>query len=190
MRKNKFEVSKIYMTACMCIYKFCQIKRYLFMIFSCFIQKSEGYIHDSLCFIQDLECFITFKKNVHILLSLKNIYSRFFMFYSRFWMMFYYILFKKHSCFINDFHEIFKIIHILLKILNDFLLYVFMKCSCFSNDFDDIFKIFQDFSRFYIFYSRSWMIFYYIFLKQVWSLKNLYDSLHLFVYVLPNQKRF
>ena len=24
---NKFEVSKIYMTACMCIYKFCQIKK-------------------------------------------------------------------------------------------------------------------------------------------------------------------
>ena len=25
--KNKFEVSKIYMTACICIYKFCQIKK-------------------------------------------------------------------------------------------------------------------------------------------------------------------
>ena len=24
--KNKFEVSKIYMTACICLYKFCQIK--------------------------------------------------------------------------------------------------------------------------------------------------------------------
>ena len=33
--KNKFEVSKIYMTACMCIFKFCQIKRYMFMIFFC-----------------------------------------------------------------------------------------------------------------------------------------------------------
>ena len=48
------------------------------MIFSCFIQKPEGYIHDSSCFIQDLEYFITFKKNVHVLLHLKNIYSRFF----------------------------------------------------------------------------------------------------------------
>ena len=33
--KNKFEVSKIYMTACMCIYKFCQIKKYMLMIFFC-----------------------------------------------------------------------------------------------------------------------------------------------------------
>ena len=34
--ENKFEVSKIYMNACMCIYKFCQIKKYFswfFMIF-------------------------------------------------------------------------------------------------------------------------------------------------------------
>ena len=44
---NKFEVSKIYMTACMCIYKFCQTKEYLFMIFFCFIQKPEGYFYDS-----------------------------------------------------------------------------------------------------------------------------------------------
>jgi hypothetical protein len=47
IKKNKFEVSKIYMTACMCIYKFCQIKEYLFMIFFCFIQKHEGYLYDA-----------------------------------------------------------------------------------------------------------------------------------------------
>ena len=44
---NKFEVSKIYMTACMCIYKFCQTKEYFFMIFFCFIQKPEGNFYDS-----------------------------------------------------------------------------------------------------------------------------------------------
>ena len=62
LKLNKFEVSKIYMTACMCIYKFCQTKEYLFMIFFCFIQKPEGYFYDS---------------------------SWFFMFYSRSWMFYY-----------------------------------------------------------------------------------------------------
>ena len=65
---NKFEVSKIYMTACMCIYKFCQTKEYLFMIFFCFIQKPEGYFYDS---------------------------SWFFMFYSRSWMFYMLYVFKR-----------------------------------------------------------------------------------------------
>ena len=61
---NKFEVSKIYMTACMCIYKFCQIKEYLFMIFSVLFKNLKDIfmiLHDFSSFIQDLECFIIFK---------------------------------------------------------------------------------------------------------------------------------
>ena len=74
------QVSKIYMTACMCIYKFCQIKKYVFMIFSCFIQKPERHIYHS---------------------------SWFFIFYLRSWMITYYILLKKYSSFINDYDEFF-----------------------------------------------------------------------------------
>ena len=59
------------------------------------------------------------KKSIHY-------FSRFFMFYSKSWMMFYHILFKNHSCFINDFHKIFKIFQ----------------------DFSGFFRIFQDFSCF------------------------------------------
>ena len=87
------------------------------------------------------------------------------MFYSRSWMMFHYILSKKNSCFINDFYEIFKIFQdlswsfkifqdlsrVLLKILNDFLLYVFYSLSIHVVSmilmiFSRFFRIFQDFS--------------------------------------------
>jgi hypothetical protein len=52
------------------------------MIFSCFVQKLEWY-------------FITFyQKNIHVLSMILTNSSRFFMFYSRSWMMFYYILLK------------------------------------------------------------------------------------------------
>ena len=119
--KNKFEVSKIYMTACICLYKFCQIKEYFLMIFSCFIQKIEWYFYDS---------------------------SWFFMFYSRSWMMFCYILLKKYSCFtmiLMNFSRFFKIFHVLFKILNNFLLYFIHKVFMFYQWF---WWFFQDFSWF------------------------------------------
>ena len=132
---NKFEVSKIYMTACMCIYKFCQTKEYLFMIFFCFIQNLECFIIFILIKIhvllhskkynQDFSCLFKILNDIHVL-------SLIFMKYSRF----------------------FKIIYVLLKILS-YLCILFIKNSCFINDFDDFFKIFQDFSRFFMFYSRS-----------------------------------
>jgi hypothetical protein len=56
-------------------------------------------------------------------------------------MIFYYILSKKYSCFINDFDEFFKIFHVLFKILNDVLLHFIKKYSCSINDFDEFFKI-------------------------------------------------
>ena len=75
-----------------------------------------------------------FKKNIHD-------FSRFFMFYSKSWMMYYHILFKNHSCFIHDFHKIFKIFqdfsgflkifHVLFKILNNFLLHFIKKIFMF-----------------------------------------------------------
>ena len=119
---NKFEVSKIYMTACMCIYKFCQTKEYLFMIFFCFIQKPEGYFYDS---------------------------SWFFMFYSRSWM-FYYMYLKKYSCFITFkkiYSRFFKIFHVLFKILNDIhvLSLIFMKYSRFFKIIYVLLKILNDF---------------------------------------------
>ena len=36
-----------------------------------------------------------------------------------------------------------------------YLCILFIKNSCFINDFDDFFKIFHDFSRFFMFYSKS-----------------------------------
>ena len=99
--KNKFEVSKIYLTACMCIYKFCKTKEYLFMIF--------------FCFIQNLECFIIFILiKIHVLLHSKKYnqdFSRFFMFIQDL---------EWHSCFIIDFHEIFKIFQDYLCFIKDF----------------------------------------------------------------------
>ena len=90
-------------------------------------------------------------------------FSRFFMFYSISWMIFYHILFKNHSCFINDFHKIFKIFQDFsgfFRIFQDFsgffmfyqdlewYLITFLRkiYSSFINDFDKSFKIFQDFS--------------------------------------------
>ena len=71
---NKFEVSKIYMTACMCIYKFCQIKKYMFMIF--FYSKTQ------MIFVW---IFMIFHVLLHFLKKIfmfyyvfKKVYSRFF----------------------------------------------------------------------------------------------------------------
>ena len=135
MLQNKFEVSKIYMTACMCIYKFCQTKKYLFMIFFCFIQKPEGYFYDSSWFfmfysrswmfyymyLKKYSCFITLKKNIF---KIFQDFSRFFMFYSRSWTTF--MFYHWFSWNIQDFSRFFKIIYVLLKILNDFLFMYFI----------------------------------------------------------------
>ena len=84
---NKFEVSKIYMTACMCIYKFCQIKEYFLMIFSCFIQKKWM-------------IFLWFFMIFHVLLKiLNNVLSHF----------------KGFSCFIQVFYVLFKILYSYIK---------------------------------------------------------------------------
>ena len=89
-------------------------------------------------------------------------FSRFFMFYSISWMIFYHILFKNHSCFINDFHKIFKIFkdfsgflkifHVLFKILNDFFftfykenIHVLLMIWWIFQDFSWILKTFLDF---------------------------------------------
>ena len=105
----------------MCIYKFCQTKEYLFMIFFCFIQKPEGYFYDS---------------------------SWFFMFYSRSWM-FYYMYLKKYSCFITFkkiYSRFFKIFQDFSCFIQDL-----ERHSCFIIDFHEIFKIFQDFSELFMF---------------------------------------
>ena len=132
-------------TACICFYKFRQIKKYFFIIFSYFIQTLECYFYDSLwfsCFIQDLECFITIYLKIfmfyqwfwwiscfiqdlewcfitfyliHVLSMILIKFLRFFMFYLRSWMISYCILFIKYSCFINDFDNFFKIFHVLLN---------------------------------------------------------------------------
>ena len=68
--------------------------------------------------------------------------------------MFYYILFKKDNVLSMIFMKLsrfFKIIHVLLKILNDFLLYVFYSSSIHVSSmiliiFSRFFRIFQDFT--------------------------------------------
>ena len=152
-RINKFEVSKIYMTACMCIYKFCQIKKYMFMIFFYsktqmifvwifmifhvllhFLKKIFMFYYDFKkiysIFFRIFQDFLSFIKDLEwcfITFYLKNIHvlSMIFMKFSRFFQ-----IFQDLSCFIKYF-EWFLIVCIL-----------FIKYSCFINDFDDFFKIF------------------------------------------------
>ena len=108
-------------------------------------------LHDFSCFIQDLEgCFILcYQKNIYVL------------WFWWFWWVF------------QDFSRFFKIFQVLFKILNDFLLYFIHKVFMFYQwfwwffqDFSRFFKIFQDFSRFFMFHSRSWMISYCILFKK------------------------
>ena len=132
--KNKFEVSKIYMTACMCIYKFCQTKEYLFMIFFCFIQKPEGYFYDSSWFFmfysRSWMFYYMYIKNIHVLLHLKKYISDFSRFFQIFHVLFKILnnihvlslIFMKYS----RFFKMFQIIYVLLKILNDFLFMYFI----------------------------------------------------------------
>ena len=98
-------------------------------------------------------------------------FSRFFMFYSISWMIFYHILFKNHSCFINDFHKIFKIFKDFsgfLKIFHVlFMNYFWMIFFTFYKENIHvllmiwwIFQDFQDFSRFFMnFEDFSWFFF-------------------------------
>ena len=118
----------------MCIYKFCQTKEYLFMIFFCFIQKPEGYFYDSSWFfmfysrswmfyymyLKKYSCLIIFKKIYSRFFKIFQDFSRFFMDYSRSWTTF--MFYHWFSCFI------FKIFHdywCFIKDLKWFLIYVF-----------------------------------------------------------------
>ena len=107
---------------------FVKLRKYLFVIFSCFIKKIYIFkiLYDFSCFIHNLECFITFLKK------------------------YIFMIFQDFSCFIQYLEWYFitfslKTIHVLSM--------TFIKFSRFL-------KIFQDFSRFFMFYLRSWMIFF------------------------------
>ena len=83
------------MTACKCIYKFCQTKEYLFKIFFSVLFKNlkdiSMILHDFSCFIQDFECFIIcIRKKYSCFITFKKIYSRFFK------------IFQDYLCFVKD----------------------------------------------------------------------------------------
>ena len=92
-----------------------------------------------------------------------------------------------YSCFINDFFKIFqdvsgffKIFHVLLKILNDFLFiyfihYVIMFYQWFWWFFQDLPKYVWC-KWFFMFYLRYWVISYYIFKKKYSSFINDFDK--------------
>ena len=126
LKWNKFEVSKIYMIACICFYKFCQIKGYFLMIFSCFIQKIEWYFYDS---------------------------SWFFMFHSRSWIIFYYVLLKN--------------IHVFMNFSRFSWIEVFSSFWCFIQVSHVLFK----------FYSSLCLIKDSIFIYKLWS-KSAYNYAH------------
>ena len=149
---NKFEVSKIYMTACICLYKFCPIKEYFLMIFSCFIQKIEWYFYDSSCFFMFysrswIMFYYILLKNIHVLMN----FSWFFMFDSKSWIMFYYILLPNIyvlSMILINFSQV-------ISPLNHDLIWFYSAQTCFSiaylkfiQVFHVLFKLFRCYSSF------------------------------------------
>ena len=64
--KNKFEVSKIYMNACKCIYKFWHFSSWFFHVLFKNLSNIFMILYDFPCFSQDLECFIKFKKYIYM----------------------------------------------------------------------------------------------------------------------------
>ena len=100
--KNKFEVSKIYMTACTCLYKFYQIKKYFNYIQ--LYRFHNFFFHIS---YPRISWFFP------VLSMIFQDFSRLFWFNSRSWMISYRSLFK-------NLNEIFMIFHVLSMILMNF----------------------------------------------------------------------
>ena len=137
-----------------CVYiSFVKLKNICSWFFSVLFKNLKDIsmiLHDFLCFIQDLECSIIFKKISMFYYILKNIFKIFEDFSCLIQDL------EQHSWFIIDFHEIFKIFQdysCFIKDLEWFLIYEFYSLRIHVSSqilmiSSRFFRIFQDFSCF------------------------------------------